>query len=84
MDTQIEIGSWVVKIGSSKPSSGICHQVTAIEGDILRLKCGSSMTHFEVLDIIVDPASQGRCLRCSAVITNSRRSISRMAANRSE
>ena len=71
MRAGIEVGAWVIGVGSSRPSSGICHQIAAIEGDVLHYKCGISLTEREVLDI-VGPQAQGRCLRCSAVLMASR------------
>ena len=71
MRAGIEIGAWVVKIGSSRPSSGICHQVSTIEGDVLRHRCGISMNERDVFDVVA-PDKQGRCLRCSAAIMASR------------
>ncbi len=68
----VKIGYWVIKIGSSRPSSGTCHQVRAIRDEMLKLQCGLPMTTGEVLDVIVDPAKQGLCLRCSTTIMNGR------------
>ena len=63
----INLGDWVVKIGTSKPSSGVGHRIIRVYSDpLLRTACGLELEPGEVLQNLGQDAAsdQGLCKRC--------------------
>ena len=82
MGTHIGLTDWVVKIGSSKPSSGVAHQVVSISEGYLHLGCGLRMTEAEVLDVVDGETSQDKCRKCERSPRQSVAIIDKWAAER--